>query len=406
MKRLIFLNRFFSPDHSATSQIVSDLAFHLAASGFDVHVITSRQLYDDPKANLPARATIQGVIVHRVFSTRFGRSVLVGRLIDYFSFYLLSWFALRSLTRPGSIVIAKTDPPLVALLATGLAKRRRAHLVNWLQDIFPEVAIQLRVPLIKGPIGRVLVHLRDRSLRLAAANVVIGTSMSQQVLAHGASPDGVHIIPNWCDDERIVPVSSKGSTLRWNWSLPGKFVVGYSGNLGRAHDINTVLKAAERLKDNHRIVFLFIGGGHRLDELKRETEARDLQKSFRFMPYQSDSVLMDSLSVPDVHWISLKPELEGLLLPSKFYGAAAAGRPIIFVGSKNGELAQLIRHFNCGVAVEEGDAEALAETLEALSTDPDRCAAMGRSARQMLDDHFSRRKAFEQWRALLNRLAS
>jgi len=87
MKRIIFLNRFFFPDHSATSQIVSSLAFHLAASGRHTHVITSHQLYDDPQARLPARETLSGVEVHRVATTQYGRSALFGRGIDYLSFY-------------------------------------------------------------------------------------------------------------------------------------------------------------------------------------------------------------------------------------------------------------------------------------------------------------------------------
>src|SRR5713101_2413901 len=91
MKRLIFLNRFFYPDHSATSQILSDLTFHLAASGADVHVITSQQLYDSPRASLPKNDLVNGVHVHRVVTTGFGRSALAGRALDYASYYGSMW---------------------------------------------------------------------------------------------------------------------------------------------------------------------------------------------------------------------------------------------------------------------------------------------------------------------------
>src|ERR1700746_3463760 len=87
MARVIFVNRYFFPDHSATSQILSDLTFHLAASGNDVHVITSKQIYDEPDADLPSREIIDRVNVHRVPSTRFGRTGLPGRALDYLSFY-------------------------------------------------------------------------------------------------------------------------------------------------------------------------------------------------------------------------------------------------------------------------------------------------------------------------------
>jgi len=99
MARVIFINRYFFPDHSATSQILSDLAFHLATTGHEVHVIASRQLYDDPNAALPVAATVRNVSVHRVASTRFGRVALAGRALDYASFYRS---ARRHLAQSGS----------------------------------------------------------------------------------------------------------------------------------------------------------------------------------------------------------------------------------------------------------------------------------------------------------------
>ena len=106
MKRVIFLNRFFFPDQSATSQLLSDLAFHLAGSGFDTHVITSRQLYEEPDAQLPSNETVRGVHIHRVATTSFGRSTLWGRSVDYVSYYLSTCRSLFALTRRGDMVIA------------------------------------------------------------------------------------------------------------------------------------------------------------------------------------------------------------------------------------------------------------------------------------------------------------
>ena len=154
MTRLIFLNRYFYPDHSASSQILSDLAFHLATIGKEVHVVTSRQLYDDHRARLPAEEIVRGVHIHRIPTTRFGRSTLLGRSLDYLSFYASMWRYTRALARQNDILIAKTDPPLISVLAMLAARHRGAHLVNWLQDIYPEVAMQLGVPFFKGRIDR------------------------------------------------------------------------------------------------------------------------------------------------------------------------------------------------------------------------------------------------------------
>jgi len=404
MKRLFFLNRYFYPDHSATSQLLSDLAFHLAASGRHVHVITSQQRYDNPGSRLPAKETVNGVHVSRVPTTQFGRSGLLGRGLDYLSFYASAWRLLPTLVKRDDILVAMTDPPLVSIVAMRAAQRRGAHLVNWLQDIYPEVAVQLGVSALRGPIGSGLSYLRDKTLRTAAANVVVGQRMSERISSLGISMDNVHVIHNWSDDEQISPVSNADNPLRREWGLDDKFVVGYSGNLGRAHEFETVLGAGERLRNDPRIVFLFIGGGHRMDELARIVKARGLESTFRCIPYQDRTLLKHSLCVPDIHWISLNPAVEGLIVPSKFYGIAAAGRPIIAITARDGEIARLVQQHRCGLVIEPGQVDALAAALVRLSTDPSSLATMGTRARIMLDAHFTRRQAIDRWRNVLDRL--
>ena len=122
---------------------------------------------------------------------------------------------------------------------------------------------------------------------------------------------------------------------------------------------------------------------------------------FELIPYQERALLKHSLGVPDVHWISLKPEFEGLIVPSKFYGIAAAGRPMIAITAQNGEVARLIQQHRCGLVIEPGNVDALVSALVALSTDAEGRAAMGARARAMLEANFTRRQAMERWRRLL-----
>jgi colanic acid biosynthesis glycosyl transferase WcaI len=404
MRRLIFINRFFSPDHSATSQILSDLAFDLAGAGREVHLVTSRQIYDDPKAALPERETINGVDVHRVSSTGFGRTALLGRSIDYVSFYRSVRRCLNGLVRPGDIVIAKTDPPLMSVVARPVARRNGARLVNWLQDIYPETAVELGVPFMRGPVAAILAALRNATLRDAAATIVVGDLMGRKVEDLGAPAERIHVIPNWCNDEDIRLIAPADNPLRQQWNLADKFVLGYSGNLGRAHEFETVLAAAERLHSESRIAFLMIGGGKRFAELSAEVQARGLAGAFRFLPYQARTLLSYSLGAADAHWVSLDPRLEGLMVPSKFYGIAAAGKPIIVIGDPNGELAQLVQRDDCGFAIAPGDSETLTAILRRLSETPKKVSEMGARARQMLDRHFTRRQGLARWRQLLDQL--
>lgn len=406
MARIIFLNRYFYSDHSATSQILSDLAFDLAAAGQTVHVVTSQQIYDDPAARLPSDESVRDVRIHRVATTHFGRANLLGCSLDYLSFYWSMWRRLLSLAEAGDILVAKTDPPLLSVLAIDAAKRRSSHLVNWLQDLYPEIAVELGVPLLKGPLASAMARLRNRSLRLAEANVVLGTSMAARVRACGVAQDRIQVIPNWTDDEKIVPVAPADNPLRREWRLEDKFVVGYSGNLGRAHEFahefETLLAAAERLREDSRIVFVFIGGGKQFDELAGRVHARKLERTFRFFPYQDRAVLKYSLSVPDVHWVSLPPRVEGLIFPSKLYGIIAAGRPVIAVTAEDGEMASLLREHGCGFAIAPGDSDNLARTIARLAEDEHTRQLMGSQARAMLDANFTRQHGFARWRQVLD----
>ena len=400
MKRLVVLNRYFFPDHSATSQILSDLMFHLARRGMDVHVVTSRQLYNDPNKQLPTEEIVSGVSIHRLSTTQYGRSGLVGRAIDYFSFYASARRFLRGVLEPGDVLLAMTDPPLISIIAMQAAQRSGTHLVNWL-DLYPEVAVELGVPFLKGPLAAGITYFRDRSLKSANVNVVLGQTMAHKLTARGIAANRVVTIPNWTDDEEIAPVSAADNPLRREWGLNEKFVVGYSGNLGRAHEFDTILAASEILRDDPRFVFLFIGSGHRLEELATAVTARGLEPHFRFVPYQDRTQLKYSLGVADVHWLSLKPELEGLIVPSKFYGIAAAGRPLIAITALDGEIGRLAEQHRCGFTIAPGHATELATLLKRLSTDNQLLATIGKNARAMLDAEFTRCQAFSRWDAVL-----
>src|SRR3954454_23453149 len=207
MKRVLFLNRYFFPDHCATSQLLSDLAFDLAAAGTEVHVVTSQQLYDEPEARLLAREVIRGVHIHRVSTTRFGRAKLIGRAIDYLSFYIAARRALLTTIGHGDVVVAMTDPPLISITAMRVARQRGARLINWLQDIYPEVALELGIPFLRGPILRSILRLRDRCLKGAACNVVVGERMGAIVAGRGVHPEHIRLIPNWTDDQEIHPIA-------------------------------------------------------------------------------------------------------------------------------------------------------------------------------------------------------
>lgn len=398
---VLFVNRFYFPDHSATAQILTDVAAGLAQTGRSVRVITSRMGYDDPSSRFPARERIDGVDIIRVATTRFGRAFLPGRLVDYLSFYLASFFSVLASARRGSLVVIKTDPPLLSNLLGPAARLKGARVINWLQDIFPETAAELGVPLARSPFGAFLKYLRNRSVRSADMNIAIGPAMAARLTAMGVREARITILENFCDDAAIRPVERRGNALRGSWGLSeDDFVVGYSGNLGRAHDLATFLDAAERLRDREDIRFLFTGGGHLRAQLEAEASRRGLS-SILTRPYQPRESLALSLSAADVHWVSLKPELEGLILPSKVYGIAAAGRPVIMVGDPEGDIGRWVSDHGFGYAVPVGADDQFAGAVLALKDNPDHHRTLSRNARAFLEAGRTRPQIIAAWSAML-----
>lgn len=398
--KIVFLNRYFFPDHSATSQLLSDVAFHFAKAGHEVHVICSRQLYESPTAQLATFERVNGVQVHRVWTSRFGRNNRVGRKRDYLSFHFFASLKLYALASAGAVVVAKTDPPLISVLAAWIARWRGARLVNWLQDVFPEVAMELGVKALRGPLGTWARGLRDASLRAAVTNVVLGERMADRVRAHGVSAAKVKVIPNWADGISIAPLLARANPLRAEWGLADKFVVMYSGNMGRAHVLAPIVDAAEALRDQPSLVFLLVGDGAGRAPLEREVAAKGLRNVF-FRRHQPREQLRFSLTLADVHLVSLRPELEGLILPSKAYGVFAAGRPMIFMGAADGEIGRLLVEADCGEVVPSGDSEALVSSLLGMMNAPDRGEAMGQRARALFEQRFSKAAALAAWERVL-----
>ena len=402
--RVFFCNRFVAPDLSATSQLLGDLAAHLAARGVDVTLVGSRQRYDDARAQLPEVEQIDGFEVLRVGSTRFGRDALAGRALDYLDYQRGAKRALVDRVRPGDLVVAMTDPPLLGTALGALAARRGARCVHWLQDLFPEVA--------EGVFGRgsrvpaaPLRWLRNRGLRRSAHVVVISDAMAARIAALGVPRERITAIENWTDAGTIQPLAAGDNPLRSAWGLQGKFVVGHSGNLGRAHDWRTMLEVAAQLQPREDIRFVLIGGGRGLRDFADAARALGLDNVL-LQPYQPRDVLAHSLSLPDLHWLSLRPALEGCIFPSKWYGILAAGRPALFIGDPGGEIAQRLRESGSGQAVAPGDVAAARACIERLAGDPAAAAAMGARARQLLDARYTRAAAFARWDALIKSLQS
>lgn len=389
--RVVFLNRFYWPDEPATGQLLTDLAEALATRGHDVTVITSRPA----RQGVPALETHHGVHIERVHGTRAANRRLRGKARDFATFYFAALWRLFSLARRGTTVVAMTDPPLLGIGAWLIARLRGARVVHWAQDIYPELAIELagqRWLSATRP-------LRNASWLHADHVVTLGEDMAEAMNDAGVAPSRLTLLPNWGPHGVSMPDPAAVARLRLTWGLEGKFVVAYSGNLGRVHDLEPVLAAAELLRDERGIVFIFIGDGAQRATLEADATRRGLAQ-VRFLAAQPRDRLAAALGVGDVHLVTLRPGCERYVFPSKLYGIAAVGRPVLFVGPPRCEIARLVTERGLGQAVSRDDPAGLAAAIRALSADAPGRSAMGAAGLKFAQEH-SPLRAAQRWEEVL-----
>ena len=227
--------------------------------------------------------------------------------------------------------------------------------------------------------------------------------MRDRVAATGVSHDRICVIHNWADGVALRPSPRLTNPSRAEWGLADKFVVGYSGNFGRVHEFRTLIDAAEGLRALPDVVFLLIGAGAQRRVVEAAAADRGLS-NLMFKPYQPRATLNQSLGAADVHVVTLRPEFEGLVVPSKFYGVAAVGRPTIFIGDPDGEIGSIIREADCGICVEEGDVGAMTSAIRRLRDDAPLRETMGRNARHVFAQRFEKSLAIGAWLTLIEGL--
>ena len=399
--RLIFVNRFFYPDHAATSQLVSDLAFKCVEWGYEVAVVTSRQRYDDASVRLPEYEVAKGVRIFRISGTHFGRHSGPGRVLDYVSFVYGARKRLKELVTRNTIVVAKTDPPMLGMFLAPVVLGRGGILVNWLQDVFPETLTALHPSRVLRAGLAPLRFLRNQGLKSAVLNVAIGRRMRDYLLSEGIRTRRLGVIRNWPHDSEEA--AGAEAELEQKWGLGDRFVVGYFGNLGRVHEYETILGAMMAVEPDPGIVFLFVGGGALLERLKAKVEEYGL-RNFVHRDYVPREELPAALKVADVHLVVLQPALEGFVVPSKFAGVVAAGRPVLYIGDPRGEIGTMVRKGQCGQVVGIGDSERLGGAIRELAGDPALASGMGQAALRVYDRFYRSEMLFGQWRKVFDKL--
>jgi colanic acid biosynthesis glycosyl transferase WcaI len=403
-RRILFINQYYWPDHASTAQHLTDLAESLARRGYDCHVLTSQGRYQPGDPRPPAYEVREGVHIHRVRATSLGRRGTLARMTDYLSFY--AGAAARAALLPRfDAVVTLTTPPIIGLVGVLLKRLKGTRHIYWSMDLHPDASLALGRMSPRKWFPRFMKWLSGFVYKEADRVVALGPYMADRIELKGVPAERIAMIPVWSRREEIYPTPRAANPLRKSLAIGDAFVAMYSGNLGLAHCFDEFLEAARRLRGRTDIVFVIVGDGPRKGEV-RAAQERDGLTNIRLLDYFPRTQLHASLSLADVHLISMRPEMTGIVVPGKLYGAMAAGRPTIFVGPEHCESADSIRAAGCGFSISPGDVDGLCRAITLLATDQSLARRMGERGRSAFIASYERRLGCNDWLELIDEVLS
>ena len=392
------LYHFFHPDDVVSARHFSDLAEGLAERGWDVHVLTSNRYCRYPERRIEQRDEVwNGVSVHRIRRPGLDQSRNLPRLLNLA--WMVGGYTRRMLTGRRGLYIVGTDPQFSQLMFP-IIKRISRHnrVVLWSFDLYPEAIAADDPEQMRARIARRMTPLMKRLYRHTDVIVDIGACMRRRLDVYEHRAERATLTP-WA---LVEPPEIQEPDPEVRKQLFGDARLGlfYSGNMGRAHRFRPFLDLARRVRQlDPGIAFSFACRGARADELKAALRSDDDNVSLA--PFARLSELAARLSSADIHLLSLRPEWTGIVVPSKFFGSLAVGRPVLYVGPPDSAVGTWIDQFDVGITLEEGNVEQVAQRLVELAADPARVQAWQRNAFDAYHAHFSCKAVIDGWDAVL-----
>lgn len=323
----------------ATAQHLTDLATELSARGHDVTVIASDRGYDDPQTRFPRRETWRNIRIIRIPSLSLGKSSRWQRALNFASFMIVC--AVRLLVmRRFDVVVALTSPPLISFLGALFVRLKGGRFCFWVMDLNPDEAIAAGWLDERSILARLLKVMLSYSLKHAERTIVLDRFMSERVIAKGAVPEQVSIIPPGAIDDAVRFSREGREAFRREHGFGDRFVVMYAGNHSPCHPLDTLLEAALKLKARDDVAFCFIGGGSEHAKVKQFAIRHELV-NVKCLPYQPLSELSNSLSAADLHVVVMGDEFVGIVHPSKIYNIMAVGAPVLYVGPEASHITDI-----------------------------------------------------------------
>jgi colanic acid biosynthesis glycosyl transferase WcaI len=393
--RILFLTENFPPETNAAATRVYERAVYWARWGHEVTIVTSApnfpqgKLFPGYRNRWHHRERIDGVTVVRVKTFIAKNEGVLLRTCDFLSFMASGYLAGLFERRP-EIVVATSPQFFTAVAGWALGATRRVPFVFELGDLWPRSILAVGA-MRKGAALAAIERLELFLYRHARAVIALTQAFKDDLVGRGIDAEKIRVIRNGVDLPRYAP-RPRDAALATAWGLTGKFVVGYLGTHGMAHDLGRVLDAAERLRDKRDLRFLLVGAGAERDMLIAEAQRRGLDNVV-FQPMQPKEAIAQIWSLCDVALVHLKDAPAfAEVIPSKIFEAMAMGLPILLV-SPPGEASAIIAETGAGLWVPSGDPQALAAAVETLAADGALRARLAASSLAAAPRHSRERQA-------------
>jgi colanic acid biosynthesis glycosyl transferase WcaI len=411
MAKILILSLVFPPDQVSTAQIMGDIAVDLKEQGHQVTVITTRPHYNPVEDGEPQGledywwsllqvSDFNGIEVFHTAMMRKGRSIF-SRLVSYVLFHTLSLLAgLFVIERP-DIILAPSPPLTIALTEWLLGVRYRVPFVYIVQEIFPDILIDMGV-IRSSLMIKLLTKLEAFVYHRAAKLVAITEQMRQRLIDKGVPPSRAVTIPNFVNTEELRPAPKRNdfSTLH---GIDDRYVVSYAGNLGPVQLLDDFIKAADILRDDRSIRLLIVGDGILREDLRTQVVERGLENML-MLPYQPYSRMQQIYAASDLCLVPQSSEAGPTSMPSKVYRIMACARPVLVYADPASELGQLVREVGCGIAVPAGEPQALADAIREAAQSPETMTTMGAVGRKHVEDNYARKVVTDRYGRLVMEL--
>ena len=402
--KLTIFTQFYPPDFAATGQLIEELATNLSRLGVNVQVFTGQPGYAFQKDSAPSIERSEKLLVRRSRVSRFIHSRIRGKALNGLLFFLRAGLHLLKNSSRGDVLLLTSAPPFLPLLGYLAKLCFGVPYACLVYDLYPDVAVELKVVPAKHAIVQFWNWLNKQIWQQAQSIIVLSSTMKDRVQAHCPEVSNkIAVIHNWANPDWIVPIAKQHNWFAQKYRLVNTFTVLYSGNMGRCHEMDTILEAMKQLQDEP-IQFVFIGGGAKRQACIDRVNQMSL-RNCQFLPYQEKEDLPYSLTACDLSLVSISPGMEGLVAPSKLYGILAAGRPVAAICEPHSYLRSLIAEADCGATFNVGDGTGLAKFIRRLANNPQRAEQMGMAGRYYLQSKFTPEIIAKQYSKVLYQAA-